>query len=98
MFDKGRPIATRNRARVEHLSEKWTFMWYGLHCPQPDLFTTRRVLKESSYVGLYFPHHCSARAKSLRTAQFCQGGRGYKVDTPNQGGLASVYLHWPELM
>src|SRR6266446_6126193 len=73
-------------------------MWYGLQSPQPDLFTTRRVLNESSYVRLYFPHHCGTRAKSLRTAQSSQGSRGHEVDTPNQGCLASVYLYRPELM
>src|SRR6266446_3218939 len=73
-------------------------MWYGLHSPQTDLFTTRRVLNESSYVRLYFPHHCGTRTKSLRSTQSSQGSRGYEVDTPNQGRLASVYLHRPELM
>src|ERR1700745_104882 len=73
-------------------------MWYGLHSPQPDLFTPRRVLNASSYVRLYFPHHCGTRAKSFRTAQSSQGSRGHKVDTPNQGCLASIYLYRPELM
>ena len=70
---------------------------------EPNLIPTdpeplSRVPQERFNTFLHLAHHRGTRTQPFHASELAQCGGRRKIDPPNQGGIAAIHLHGPQLV